>query len=131
MRIAEVIQRGILRDQGKEGKAMKPQDWNGYIKANPKLEACLDTHCRRIGDYGTALGNIYKTLSGRIHAAKTAEELEFNEDYIILNHGEGWLSREQVLCIACILTHEMYPFRIEPAIPGFGIIQAQGRSEDE
>jgi hypothetical protein len=93
---------------------MTEQDWAEYIKATPTFKACLDAHCAGMGDYGYALSWIYTTLSGRIHA-----ELELSRDYIVVC--QDWLSREQVLCVACLLTQERYYFKLDPPIPGFGI----------
>lgn len=93
---------------------MTQQDWTQFINAKSTLKACLDAHCSRMGDYGDTLSWIYKTLSGRIHG-----ELEWSRDYVVVS--QDWLTREQVLCVACLLTHESYDFKLEPPIPGFGI----------
>lgn len=117
--IAEVIQRDILKGKGKAKKSMNEQDWTQYIKEKPTLKACLDMYCAQMGDYGSALSWIYKTLSGRIHGGHDAAELELSRNYIVVS--QEWLTREQVLCVGCLLTHESYDFKLEPPIPGFGI----------
>jgi hypothetical protein len=117
--IAEVIQRDILKGKGKAKKTMTEHDWTNYIDAKPALKACLDAHCARMGDYGDALTHIYRTLSGRIHGGRNATELELSRDYVVVS--QEWLTREQVLCVACLLTQESYDFKLEPPIPGFGI----------
>jgi hypothetical protein len=117
--IAEVIQRDILRAQGKGKTTMNQLDWNQYLNTKPALKACLDIHCARMGDFGFALSSIYKTLSGRIHGGRGAEELELSRNYIVVS--QDWLTHEQVLCVACLLTHHNYDFKLQPPIPGFGI----------
>lgn len=117
--IAEVIQRDILKGGGTSKKTMNEQQWTGYINARPSLKECLEKNCAQMGNYGNALSGIYKILSGRIHGGRDALELELSRDHIVIS--QDWLTREQVLCLACLLTHEEYNFKLEPPIPGFGI----------
>lgn len=98
--------------EGKSKRTMNHDDWTQYIKSRQPFRELLDAHCPKLADYG------YKTLSGRIHEGRGAEELELSRDYIVVS--QEWLSREQVLCIASLLMHEEYDSRITPSIPGFG-----------
>lgn len=122
--IAEKIQQDILKGRGKTKRDMNEGDWNHYLDGEPTLKACLDKHCPRLGNYGLALSWIYKTLSGRLHGGRDATELELSRDYIALS--QDWLTREQVLCVACLLTHKRYDVKLDPPIPEFGIGDDEG-----
>ena len=115
-------------DMGKAKKTMNGQDWTQYINGKPKLKACMYKYCAQMGDYGTSLSWIYKTLSGRIHGGRNATELELSREYIVIP--QQWLTREQVLCVGCLLTDESYDFKIEPPIPGFGIQDDDSRDDE-
>jgi hypothetical protein len=104
--------------EGKSKGTMNNDDWTHYIKSRQPLKELLDAHCPTLANYGDSLASIYKTLSGRIHEGWSAQGLELSRDYIVVS--QEWLSREQVLCIASLLVHERYEFRIAPSIPGFG-----------